>query len=360
MTAVLHRALVLCAALVSCTVAAGPPPVSDFPKRLVAGTPDSSALDPPGSSLVRSHNVVVDPTIQGIGSRSATTSLADLNQANVASSKGTQLPGSSDGLSSALKAKVVASIASVPGHLATFVENKGQWDARARLRLSNGGKAIWLTDAGIVFDVQRAKEAKAAITQTAAAAEPSTSAEQHRAVPRRLPQGTAGPTLFQHAGVPARESIEYERLVFSEEFVGANGSPSLEPIDPQPGIYNYLIGSDRSRWHTDVHGYGGVTYRSVWENVDFKLVANGTNIEQEFIVRPGGDPASVQVAYRGTDGLAIADDGSLVVRTRFGELRETKPRIYQEIAGQRVPVDGRFKLTSNSTFTFEVKATGLV
>src|SRR6266705_3067610 len=33
-----------------------------------------------------------------------------------------------------------------------FIENKGQWDARVRFRLTSGSKTLWLTDTGIVFD----------------------------------------------------------------------------------------------------------------------------------------------------------------------------------------------------------------
>jgi len=38
-----------------------------------------------------------------------------------------------------------------------FIENKGQWDARVRFRLTSGQKTLWLTHTGIVFDNVRAK-----------------------------------------------------------------------------------------------------------------------------------------------------------------------------------------------------------
>lgn len=73
-------------------------------------------------------------------------------------------------------------------------------------------------------------------------------------------------------------------------------------------------------------------------------------------MRPGGDVTNVRVAYRGIDGLQITRDGFLVVHTAFGELRESAPRLYQDIAGNQVPVEGRFKLTGDSAYTFEVKS----
>jgi hypothetical protein len=123
-----------------------------------------------------------------------------------------------------------------------------------------------------------------------------------------------------------------------------------------PGSYNYFIGNDPKKWRTDVRSYGEVTYRDVWDGIDLRIYGNGRDLEQEFIVRPGGDLTKVRVAYRGIDGLRVADDGSLVVRTAFGDIRETRPRVFQEIADERVPVQGRFKLTSNTAYTFDVPA----
>ena len=42
------------------------------------------------------------------------------------------------------------------------------------------------------------------------------------------------------------------------------------------------------------------------------------------------------------------------IRTAFGELHESVPRIYQEIGGKRVEVTGRYKLLSATSYGFEV------
>src|SRR5262249_54084140 len=132
-------------------------------------------------------------------------------------------------------------------------------------------------------------------------------------------------------------------------------TPTIEASQPLPGRYNYFIGKDPQHWHTDVRGYAEVVYREVWDGIDLRLSRNSSDLEQEFVVKPGGDLTQIQVAFKGIDGLHVAGDGSLVIHTAFGELRERPPRIYQEIAGQRVPVEGRFILTSQTTYTFKVK-----
>jgi hypothetical protein len=154
--------------------------------------------------------------------------------------------------------------------------------------------------------------------------------------------------------VPGPESSTYGRLAFSEEFVGAHCDPGAEADHAQPGIYNYFFGKDSTKWVTHVRGYSEVVYHGVWDGIDLRLHGNGSDIEQEFVVKPGADLSKVRVAYKGIDGLRLAHDGSLVIKTAFGELQESKPRIYQEIARKQEEVEGRFKLSGDGAYTFEV------
>ena len=196
-----------------------------------------------------------------------------------------------------------------------------------KFQVRSGGKILWLTNAGIVFDSIR--------TRT------DSSSTQPR----------SGPPEVQRNPTPP----DTERLVFAENLVGANANATVEPVDPQPGVYNYMQTSDSSKWHTGVRAYGGVIYHGIWDGIDLRLFAHGGDIEQEFLVHPGAVLAKVRVEYRGIEELHVAEDGSLVVHTKFGDLRESKPRLYQEIAGERVAVNGRFVLASKSAYGFEVK-----
>jgi hypothetical protein len=92
----------------------------------------------------------------------------------------------------------------------------------------------------------------------------------------------------------------------------------------------------------------------VWPGIDVRYLAKGRDIEQEFLVRPGANPDQIRVTYTGIKGLAIAPDGSLLTSTVLGTLRETKPIIYQEIDGRRLPTKGRFALTGKTSYTFRL------
>jgi uncharacterized repeat protein (TIGR01451 family) len=219
-----------------------------------------------------------------------------------------------------------------------FIENRGQFDSRVKFLVKGNGANLWLTNEGIVFDFQRPQEKQS-----------PGATEKRREAPKPSARGRESfdPRL-------KTDQPPMERLVFKQKLVSANPNPTIEAHDPQPGIYNYFIGSDPDKWRTHVLAYKEVVYHDIWKGVDLKLFANGSNLEEEFIVHPGADPSRVQLAYEGIEGLSVADDGSLQVATAFGDMLETSPRMYQEIAGKSVPLSGDFKVGAQNSYSFEV------
>ena len=217
-----------------------------------------------------------------------------------------------------------------------FIENRGQFHSRVKFLVKGNGANLWLTNDGIVFDFQRSKQS------------PDTTGEK-REQSRSLALGRASIDPRQKSDPPPME-----RLVFKQKLVSASANPGIEARDPQPGIYNYFPTSDPDTWRTHVLAYKEVVYRDIWKGIDLKLFANGPNLEEEFVVHPGADASAVRLAYEGVQGLAVADDGSLQVATAFGDVVETSPRIYQEIAGNAVPLSGSFKVGAQNSYTFEV------
>ena len=206
-----------------------------------------------------------------------------------------------------------------------FIENRGQFDSRAKYQVVGPGGTLWLTPDGIVFDFVRPKKG----TQPVASG--------------------PGPQRGPDSKLP-----KMERVVFKQKFVAANPNTTLEAHDPLPGIYNYFIGKDPNKWRTHVKGYVEVLYRDVWTGVDLRLSANGANLEEEFIVHPDANASAIQVAYEGVQGVALASDGSLKVTTAFGDINESSPHLYQEIAGKPVPLSGSFKVGAQNSYSFEV------
>ena len=214
-----------------------------------------------------------------------------------------------------------------------FIENRGQFPDRVNFQLSSGARTIWVTRRGIVLDLP------GDATSDGPSSAPPASFD---GTPQGSPKGI--------------RSGNVTRLAVYEDFVGAKPRPEVAGKNPQPGAYNYFIGNDRSKWRTNIKGYREVVYRNLWDGIDLRLYRNGSDLEQEFVVAPGADLSRIQVSYRGAEALGVNDDGSLRIVTAFGELCESAPKVYQEIAGKRVPVKARFKLVRADTYTFEVDA----
>ena len=137
-------------------------------------------------------------------------------------------------------------------------------------------------------------------------------------------------------------------------FAGANPRPPLVGEDELPGKSNYFIGNDPGRWHTEVPTYARLRYGEVYPGVDLVFYGTQEQLEYDLIISPGADPASIVLAFDGATRLAIAADGDLVLHTAAGDIRQRKPRVYQELDGVRQAIDGRYVVKGRHRVGFEV------
>jgi hypothetical protein len=145
------------------------------------------------------------------------------------------------------------------------------------------------------------------------------------------------------------------KTVVSLIFEDANEDVVLEGKGRQRGRYNYLIGADKSKWRTGVRAYSIVLYRGLHDGIDLRLRDGGGILEYDLLVRPGADPGEFVVRCEGTEGLEIDPDGSLVLATPFGPLRQKPPLAWQETAaGERIPVECRYRKVDEILYTFDI------
>ena len=129
-------------------------------------------------------------------------------------------------------------------------------------------------------------------------------------------------------------------------FDGA-GDSQIKAETPLSGHSNYLIGNDRSQWQTNIPHFAKVRYQSVYPGIDLIYYGNEGQLEYDFIVAAGADPSRIRFRLDGAKNLRLASNGDLVLALDRGEARHHKPVVYQEIAGVRTPVDGRYVLRGN-------------
>ncbi|HJZ94793.1 MAG TPA: SBBP repeat-containing protein [Gemmataceae bacterium] len=151
--------------------------------------------------------------------------------------------------------------------------------------------------------------------------------------------------------------VSWQADVVGMTLAGANPSPQVEGLEELEGRSNFFLGSDASKWRTDVPGYARVTYRDVYPNVDLTYHGSDTirQLEFDFVVRPGGDPGRIGMDVRGGQTLRLTQAGDLEVDPGNGRtLVQHAPVAYQlDATGRRLAVAARFVL-SGTRVTFEV------
>lgn len=137
---------------------------------------------------------------------------------------------------------------------------------------------------------------------------------------------------------------------------GGGGASTPHGVDILPTRTNYFIGNDPARWQTNVPSFGRIRYERVFPGVDVAFYGRRKQLENDFIVQPGADPAAVSFQVAGADSVAVDSAGDLVVQVAGEELRWKKPGIYQEDGGGQKWIDGGYVVGPANTVKFRVGA----
>ncbi len=253
------------------------------------------------------------------GSRIASAITPSPNSATASGAK-TEAPDSSVA-SAARQAEAIQNakgmIASMPSY---FEKNQGQTDPSVKYLSRSGRYSMFLTD-----------DATTVISMVGG--------QIHK-----------GPN-FAVSNPPS--SPDADRLVESDvriRLVGANPHPAVTGLEPLPGRVNYLIGDDKSKWHTNIPTFGRVKFAGVYPGVDVVHYGVGDLLEYDIVAAPGADPSRIKLAVEGNAKTAIDKDGNLQILMAAGVVMMRKPVIYQQAAdGSRTSVDGGFVLAKDGT-----------
>jgi hypothetical protein len=122
---------------------------------------------------------------------------------------------------------------------------------------------------------------------------------------------------------------------------------------PTGGTASYMRGP-RERWIQGVPLYGGVTISDVYPHIDISFHAHAEDLEYDFVLRPGADVSRLSLSFAGAQSIRV-ESGDLVLTTASGVYRHHSLRIYQERAGTRSMVPGRFVIRGKNDVGFEVE-----
>ncbi|HVZ37936.1 MAG TPA: choice-of-anchor D domain-containing protein [Candidatus Kapabacteria bacterium] len=158
-----------------------------------------------------------------------------------------------------------------------FIENRGQWDARARFLLDRGTMRVWFASDAVVYDVGAAAGARHAV-------------------------------WMRFAGATPRGPV---------------------PAGIEPGRWSF---GSAERTIADVSACDTLHYDELYPGIGARYYESGGRLKYDLILSPGADPASICMRYDGASSVGVARDGSLRLGTSVGRLREDAPFCYQRTA----------------------------
>ncbi len=202
-----------------------------------------------------------------------------------------------------------------------FIENQGQWNGSFKYKASTGRGDVYLENNCFTYLVG---------------------------------DGTNFTKIddYQHGKIKDAPILKFQS--YKMFFEGAN-LPELKGSKKETGYYNYYLGSDSSRWKSNIHPYHDMDYLHLYKDIDLHVSSDKGDIEYEFIVKPGADESKIKLRYDGTEGMAIKN-GNLIIHTSVGDVVEQKPYAYQYISDKKTVVACNYVLTGNIvTYSFPDK-----
>lgn len=138
------------------------------------------------------------------------------------------------------------------------------------------------------------------------------------------------------------------------KWIGANAHSQIVAEDLLRGKINYLVGKDPSRWLTDIPTYERVRYRGLFPGVDALFFGKDGEIEYDLVLNPGADLNKISFALAGAQSVRLAKNGDLLLKLANGEVRQHRPRVYQETEGARQWLPAHYILRRDKTIGYEV------
>jgi hypothetical protein len=212
-----------------------------------------------------------------------------------------------------------------------FEPNQGQTDPQVQYLARGRGYSLFVTD----------QEAVLVLKKPGADPRPS--------FPRKGAKGFSRTPAFSKSLGTIPPTIIRMKLD------GAKPGGVFESQEKLPGVSNYFIGKDSSKWHRGIPQYGKVQTSDVYPGVDLVYYGNQGKLEYDFVVKPGADPQVIHLKYEGAKASRVNAQGDLELDTDQGTILFRAPSMYQESEGSKNPVEGRYRLDEGGKLGFEVK-----
>jgi hypothetical protein len=206
-----------------------------------------------------------------------------------------------------------------------FIENKGQWDSKARFGASVNNGNFFLEQSGYKVVLNDADDISA------------------------INEYFSGHHVKSY---PAREITSNKKLVlhshaYEVKFKGASLTQEIIPEGALTTYNNYLLGNDPSKWIFHCNIYPAVTFKNVYPNIDVRYYTKNNQFTYDFIIHPGGDVNNIALLFDGNNGFEVNNE-NLIIKTSLGDVSELKPYTYQQNKPGTIPVQSKYVISGNT------------
>ena len=142
--------------------------------------------------------------------------------------------------------------------------------------------------------------------------------------------------------------------VIRTTLLGANSAANVTGIEQLLTRTNYFIGNDPRQWKTNLPNFAKVKYSSVYPGVDLVFYGKQDLLEYDFIVSPGADPNVITLAFDGVTNMRVDDKGDLLLRSDVGEIRQSRPIVYQQTNDTKQIIPASYVIKDNKQIVFQI------
>ena len=202
-----------------------------------------------------------------------------------------------------------------------FIENKGQWDSRAKFLAQSPGIDSWVTEDGVVYDFHRfVPDSKQAM--------------QPRGKFQKPPSGTR----YGHVVKMSFEGAQPAQLTASKELKGK---------------LNYFLGNDHTKWANKVRRFGEAHAEQIYYGISARYYFDNGAPRYDLVVAPGADPSKIQMKFEGADSLDISPNGALRIGTHLGTVEQRGLALYQGEGANKTQVNAQM-VTDGTSVRFQI------
>ena len=137
--------------------------------------------------------------------------------------------------------------------------------------------------------------------------------------------------------------------VIKQHFLQANSAVIKQEKNPSSHYSNYILGTDSSKWKSNIYSFQDVSYLDFYPNIDLFYSTHSGQLSYNFAVQPEGNTNQIRFTLIGANSIKLNEKGELIVTHRFGKIIESKPVAWTiDESGKKENVSCSFELVGDT------------